>query len=212
VAESILLKPKKKLSPWRYFFGAFPVPLRLLKIHLHCLIRLRRLLYIPLSHRSYNANGFLKGPRLSRYLAIVAIWRNHAPAGIHTVMDLVDQLHNPLDPGTSSGGSSPAMLKKSGIFWNSTSQRLKKCCKQKYRSLRSSSIRDAVLKREKRLHTNIMRMALAFLLSKQKQSFLYDTLHCADGSYDADPVEVNPGPLPEALFSGPGVPDSATQP
>jgi hypothetical protein len=30
VAESILLKPKKKLSPGRYFFEAFPPPLRLL--------------------------------------------------------------------------------------------------------------------------------------------------------------------------------------
>jgi hypothetical protein len=36
-----------------------------------------------------------------------------------------------------------------------------------------------------------MQMALASLLGKHKQSFLYDTWHCADGSYDADPVEIH---------------------
>jgi hypothetical protein len=39
-AETALLRSKKKHAPGRYFFGAFPIPLRLLKIHLHTLVRL----------------------------------------------------------------------------------------------------------------------------------------------------------------------------
>jgi hypothetical protein len=39
VAEKELLKPKKKVSKGIYFFGAYPIPLQMLKTHLHCLVR-----------------------------------------------------------------------------------------------------------------------------------------------------------------------------
>jgi hypothetical protein len=36
-----------------------------------------------------------------------------------------------------------------------------------------------------------MRTALASLLGKHKSSFLYETLMCEDGSFDADPVVIH---------------------
>jgi hypothetical protein len=60
------LKPKKKVSKGIYFFGAYPIPLQMLKTHLHCLVRLQMLLDHPLSCYSYKADGSLKGPRLRR--------------------------------------------------------------------------------------------------------------------------------------------------
>jgi hypothetical protein len=97
-AETALLRPKKKHAPIWYFFGAFPAPLRLLKMHLHTLVRLWRLLKAPLSGRSYGT-GSLRGPRLRRYLYIVAAWRDHAQ-GLHGDMLEPDRLLNPLDAGS----------------------------------------------------------------------------------------------------------------
>jgi hypothetical protein len=74
VAEEDLLKPRKKVSKGLYFFGAYPIPLQMLKIHLHC----RTLLHHPLSCNSYKADGSLKGPRLQRYLKRLAVWRDRA--------------------------------------------------------------------------------------------------------------------------------------
>jgi hypothetical protein len=62
VAEETLLKKKKKPSPGRFFFGDFPIPLQLLKIHLYTLVRLRKILDVPLSYHSYNPDGRVKGP------------------------------------------------------------------------------------------------------------------------------------------------------
>jgi hypothetical protein len=78
VTEKELLKPKKKVSKGIYFFGAYPIPLQMLKTHLHCLVRLKMLLDHPLSCKSYKADGSLKGPRLRRYLKRLAVWRDHA--------------------------------------------------------------------------------------------------------------------------------------
>jgi hypothetical protein len=100
VAEETLLK-KKKPSPGRYFFGSFPVPLRLLKVHLHSLVQLRCLLCFPLSPLSFSA-GSLRGPRLRRYLVIVAGWR-HCAQEIQAAMDDAERFRNPLDSGTSRG-------------------------------------------------------------------------------------------------------------
>jgi hypothetical protein len=103
VVEATLLKKnnKNKLSPGRYFFGSFPAPLRLLKIHLHSLVQLRRLLSFPLSHHSFSA-GPLRGPRLRRYLAILAGWCYCAPE-IQAAMDDAERFYNPLNSDTSRG-------------------------------------------------------------------------------------------------------------
>jgi hypothetical protein len=57
--------------------------------------------------------------------------------------------------------------------------------------MRSASIRAHVKKRQERLTTGRMRAALASLLGKYKNVFLYDTLLCEDGSFDADPIVIH---------------------
>jgi hypothetical protein len=171
-AETALLRPKKKHAPGRYFFGAFPVPLRLLKMHLHILVRLRRLLKAPLSGRSYGT-GSLRGPRLRRYLYIVAAWRDHAP-GLHKDMLKPDRLLNPLDAGTSrvpdwwfSARSAKEIRGSLALDIRTLNAR----CKRNYWSLRSASIRDQVLKRPERLLNGRMRIALD-LSPREAQVFL----------------------------------------
>jgi hypothetical protein len=109
-------------------------------------------------------------------------------------MDLVNQLHNLLDSNTSRDPEWWFLARNVEEIWDLLEldiAALNKHYKRKYRSLRRSSIRDAVFKQKERLNTGRMRMALASFLGKHKQSFLYDTLHCADGSYEADPVEIH---------------------
>jgi hypothetical protein len=191
-AESALLRSKKKHAPGWYFFGAFPVPLRLLKMHLHTLVRLRRLLKAPLLRRSYRT-GSLRGPRLRRYLYIVTAWRDYAP-GLHGDMLEPDRLLNPLDAGTSRGPDwwfSARSAKKIRGNLALDIRTLNARYKRKYRSLCSASIKDQVLKRQEQLLNGRMRIALASLLGKRKSSFLFDTLLCVDGSHDADPVSIH---------------------
>jgi hypothetical protein len=49
----------------------------------------------------------------------------------------------------------------------------------------------SVKRRQLRLTSGRMCSALASLLGTQRSSFLYDTLLCEDGSYDADPVVIH---------------------
>jgi hypothetical protein len=176
------LKEKKKASPGRYFFGSFPAPLRLLKIHLHMLVRLRRLLSFPLSYHSFFG-GSLRGPRLRRYLNILAGWRRLAPA-IQAAMDELERLHNPLDSDTSRGPDWWFSARSVDELQNSLDTDisfLNRRCKV-YHSLCNASIRLAVKKRQQRLTSGRMRSALAFLLGTQRSLFLYDPLLCKDVS------------------------------
>jgi hypothetical protein len=190
VAEETLFKKKKK--PSRYFFGSFPAPLRLLKIHLYSLVRLRRLLAFPISPRSFSA-GSLRGPRLRRYLAIVASWRHYAPE-IQAAMDDAERFHNPLDSDTSRDPEWWFSARCVDEIWDSIALDipfLNRRCKRVYRSLRSASIPFLVKRRQLRLTSGRMRSALASLLGTQRLSFLYDTLLCDDGSSNEDPVVIH---------------------
>jgi hypothetical protein len=192
VAVETLFKKKKKPSPGRYFFGSFPAPLCLLKIHLHSLVRLRRLLAFPLSLRFFSAVS-LQGPRLRQYLAIVASWRYCAP-DIQAAMDNAERFHNPLDSDTSRGPEWWFSARCVDEIQDSIALDipfLNRQCKRVYRSLRSSSICGLIKRRQLRSTTGRMRSALASLLGTQRLSFLYDTLLCKDGSYDADPVVIH---------------------
>jgi hypothetical protein len=99
-----------------------------------------------------------------------------------------DRLFNPLDAGTSRGPDwwfTARSAKEIRGNFALDIRTLNARCKRKYRSLRSASIRDQVLKRQERLLNGRMRIALASLLGKRKSSFLFDTLLCVDGSHDA---------------------------
>jgi hypothetical protein len=123
-------------------------------------------------------------------LFIVAARRNHAP-DIHADIDLVDQLHNPLDSNTSRDSEWCFLARNVEEIWDILEldiAALNKRCKQTYHRCGVPAFEIAVLKRKEQLNTGRMRMALASLLEKRKQSFLYDTLLYGDGSYDADRV------------------------
>ena len=184
--------PKKRSSPGRYFFGEFPVPLQLLKIHLHTLILLRRLLAKPLSSQSYR-DGSICGPRLREYLIIISSWRDHA-IPLHRDLSETDRFRNPLDGGTSRDTEWWYRARSPTIIWDALVEdiaALNRRSKVRYRSLRSESIREAVKKREQNIKNNRIRQALASLLGTHKPAFLYDTMACADGSLEADPVEIH---------------------
>jgi hypothetical protein len=103
-------------------------------------------------------------------------------------------LHNPLDADTSRGPDWWFHARDINEIRGSLELDIKKLNrrgKRSRRSLRSASIKDAVLKRQQQLTTGRIRQALASLLGKQRSSFLYDTLLCVDGSSDADPVEIH---------------------
>jgi hypothetical protein len=120
-------------------------------------------------------------------------WRKHAP-GIFDGISPADQLHNPLDADTSRGPDWWFHDRDINEIKDSLEldiKMLNKRSKRSRRSLRSASIKAAVLKRQQQLTTGRMRQALASLLGKQRSSFLYDTLLCVDGSYAADPVEIH---------------------
>jgi hypothetical protein len=193
VAEETLLKKKKKPSPGRFFFEDFPVPLQLLKIHLHTLVRLRKILDVPLSYHFYNPDGRVKGPRLRRYLKTLSSWRDHAPA-MHASMSEEDQILNPLDGDTSRGADfwfKVRNIDKMRDLLRLDIRHLEKRAKGTVRSIRSASIQAHVEKRQERLTSGRMRAALASLLGKYKNVFLYDTLQCEDGSFDADPIVIH---------------------
>jgi hypothetical protein len=193
VAEETLLKKKKKPSPGRFFFGNFSVPLQLLKIRLRTLVRLRNILDVPLSYHSYNPDGRVKGPRLRRYLKTLSSWRDHAPA-MHASMSEEDQILNPLDGDTSRGPDfwfKVRNIDKMRDLLRLDIRHLEKRAKGTVRSMRSASIRAHVKKRQERLTTGRMRAALASLLGKNKNVFLYDTLQCEDGYFDADPIVIH---------------------
>jgi hypothetical protein len=68
---------------------------------------------------------------------------------------------------------------------------LNRRCKQLRWSLRSASIRNVVLKKQHQLTTSRRRQGLASLMRKHRSTFFYDTLLCADESFDAEPVEIH---------------------
>jgi hypothetical protein len=193
VVEETLLKKKKKPSPGRFFYGDFPVPLQLLKIHLHTLVGLKKILDVPLSYHSYNPDGRVKCPRLRRYLKTLSSWRDHAPA-MHASMSEEDQILNPLDGDTSRGPDfwfKVRNIDKMQDLLRLDIRHLEKRAKGTVRSMCSAFIRAHVKKRQERLTTGRMRAALASLLGKYKNVFLYDTLQCEDGSFDADPIVIH---------------------
>jgi hypothetical protein len=189
VEETLLKKKKKRPSPGHYFFCSFPAPLRLLKVHLHSLVQLRRLLSFPLSHRSFSAES-LQGHHLRRYLANLAGWIHCAPE-IQAAMNDAERFHNTLNSDTLRDPYWWFSAYSIDEIWDSLALNipfLNRQCKRVYRSLRRASIRVAVKNRQQCLTFGRMRSALASLLGTQRSSVLYDTLICDDGSYDADPV------------------------
>jgi hypothetical protein len=116
-------------------------------------------------------------------LAIVDPWRKHAP-GIFDGINPVDQFYNPLDADTSWGPDwwfHARDITEIRDFLEMNIKSLNGRCKWSRRSLRSVSIKDAVLKRQQQLTTGRIRQALTSLLGKQRSSFLYDTLLCVNG-------------------------------
>jgi hypothetical protein len=98
-----------------------------------------------------------------------------------------DQILNPLDGDTSRGPNFWFKVRNIDKMWDLLRldiRHLEKRAKGTVRSMRSASIRAHVKKRQERLTTGRMRAALASLLGKYKNVFLYDTLLCDDGSFD----------------------------
>jgi hypothetical protein len=193
VAEKKLLKPKKKVSKGIYFFGAYPIPLQMLKTHLHCLVRLQMLLDHPLSCNSYKADGSLKSPRLRCYLKRLAVWIDHAKS-IFDKMDHGDQLRNPINGDTAHDPEwwhTSHDVNKIRDALDTDIAYLRRRAKRQYRSIRNAIIKSNVAKRQANILTGRMRSALASLLGRHKSAFLYKTLICVDGSFDADPVKIH---------------------
>jgi hypothetical protein len=105
-----------------------------------------------------------------------------------------DQILNPLDGDTSRGPDfwfKVRNVDKMRDLLRLDIRHLEKRAKGTVRLMRSASIQTHVKKRQERLTTGRTRAALASLLGKYKNVFLYETLQCEDGSFDADPIVIH---------------------
>jgi hypothetical protein len=112
-------------------------------------------------------------------------------------MTEADQIINPLDGDTSRGPDfwfSVRNIDKMRDLLRLDIRHLEKRVKGTVRSMRSASIRAHVKKRQERLTTGRMRAALASLLGKYKNVFLYDI-----------PTDPGAGPTAMGVDSGLGV-------
>lgn len=190
IAIETLLQKKVKPSPGRYFYGDFPPALQLLKIHLHSLVRLRRLL---LTIRPRQQTARLTGKTLGRYLAIINDWRQ-AELLIRPTMSEDELPLNPPDGDTGHTYSWWVQHRIRSDLIQSLDQdiaHLNRRCKRKYRQLRNRRIREAVHKRNANISSNRLKAAFVSLLGNQRSSYNYDTLLEADGSLQTDPVKIH---------------------
>jgi hypothetical protein len=191
-AEDTLLSRTKRASPGRYFFGPFPVPLQLLKIHMHALVKLQRLFRSKLSAR-HCANGEIRGRCLTRYFRCLDSWRTHGPA-LLLALEEADAPRNPLDLGTGHDPEWWARQRDPELICSALTldlARLKRQGKRKFTIRYCEEMKAHSHRREENVRDRRLKAAFASLLGKHRSHYLYDMLQMEDGSINTDPVEIH---------------------
>ena len=189
ILETLSKGKRRRPSPGRYFFGDFPAPLRLVKTHLHALIRVRRML----SRLKMAPSSVLTGRRLTRYFSCLHTWHKFGPSMREDMTEAEKEAY-PLDSGTSRDPDWWGRARQVSDIQqalDSDIRFLNRRLKRKRRHLLSASIRDYVRLREEKLDSNRMKAAFASLLGKQRSHYQYDTLEMPDGLLSTDPVEIH---------------------
>jgi hypothetical protein len=191
-AEETLLSASKKASPGRYFFGPFPVPLQMLKIHMHALVKVQRLFRSKLSARNCS-QGLIRGRCLTRYLRCLEDWRTHGPS-LRLALEDVDDARNPLDLGTGHDPDWWADQRDATLIRETLRRDIRmlgKSGKRKMTIRRCAEMKAHSHRREENIRDRRLKAAFASLLGKHRSHYLYDMLQMEDGTINTDPVEIH---------------------
>ena len=194
IAVELLTTKKKSPSPGRYFFGAFPAPLRLVKVHLHSLVRIRRFLHQASRRLPPSSTQVLTGKLLRRYHTILRPWKDQRPILLDKFSE-DERAANPTDGGTGRDvhwWAHPAPIHTLQSALDQDMAWLNRCTKRKHRHLLSVKIKDSIRARELKITSNRLKSVFESLLGKQRSHYLYDTLQDGpDGSLLTDPVDIH---------------------